>query len=108
MRNIVILNSLHFSYPLPILMRVSYNTLIVKQNTSDYYKYTKNNRPPQLYSEGNDRRTRQSRSAGAGKFRTSAPSATQLPCNMPCGVLLRSATKTGAGLFPQEKDPAPT
>jgi len=35
----VILNSLHFSYPLPILMRVSYNTLIVKQNTSDYYKY---------------------------------------------------------------------
>ena len=41
MRNIVILNSLHFSYPLPILMRVSYNTLIVKQNTSDYYKYTK-------------------------------------------------------------------
>ena len=30
MRNIVILNSLHFSYPLPILMRVSYNTLIVK------------------------------------------------------------------------------
>ena len=42
MRNIVILNSLHFSYPLPILMRVSYNTLIVKQNTSDYYKYTQN------------------------------------------------------------------
>ena len=42
MRNIVILNSLHFSYPLPILMRVSYNTLIVKQNTSDYYKYMKN------------------------------------------------------------------
>lgn len=42
MRNIVILNSLHFSYPLPILMRVSYNTLIVKQNTSDYYKYKKN------------------------------------------------------------------
>lgn len=42
MRNIVILNSLHFSYPLPILMRVSYNTLIVKQNTSDYYKYNKN------------------------------------------------------------------
>lgn len=41
MRNIVILNSLHFSYPLPILMRVSYNTLIVKQNTSDYYKYMK-------------------------------------------------------------------
>ena len=41
MRNIVILNSLHFSYPLPILMRVSYNTLIVKQNTSDYYKYRK-------------------------------------------------------------------
>ena len=41
MRNIVILNSLPFSYPLPILMRVSYNTLIVKQNTSDYYKYTK-------------------------------------------------------------------
>ena len=39
MRNIVILNSLHFSYPLPILMRVSYNTLIVKKNTSDYYKY---------------------------------------------------------------------
>lgn len=71
-------------------------------------KDTKNNRPPQLYSEGNDRRTRQSRSAGAGKFRTSAPSATQLPCNMPCGVPLRSATKTEAGLFPQEKDPAPT
>ena len=49
MRNIVILNSLHFSYPLPILMRVSYNTLIVKQNTSDYYKYKKmkanHNRP---------------------------------------------------------------
>ncbi len=44
MRNIVILNSLHFSYPLPILMRVSYNTLIVKQNTSDYYKYTNFNR----------------------------------------------------------------
>ena len=43
MRNIVILNSLHFSYPLPILMRVSYNTLIVKQNTSDYYKYNHNN-----------------------------------------------------------------
>ena len=42
MRNIVILNSLHFSYPLPILMRVSYNTLIVKQNTSDYYKYNNN------------------------------------------------------------------
>ena len=42
MRNIVILNSLHFSYPLPILMRVSYNTLIVKQNTSDYYKYKQN------------------------------------------------------------------
>ncbi|QUT63213.1 hypothetical protein INE84_02915 [Bacteroides uniformis] len=48
MRNIVILNSLHFSYPLPILMRVSYNTLIVKQNTSDYYKYTKLNH--HLYS----------------------------------------------------------
>lgn len=47
MRNIVILNSLHFSYPLPILMRVSYNTLIVKQNTSDYYKY---NEKHQLYS----------------------------------------------------------
>ncbi len=44
MRNIVILNSLHFSYPLPILMRVSYNTLIVKQNTSDYYKYRKNHK----------------------------------------------------------------
>ena len=44
MRNIVILNSLHFSYPLPILMRVSYNTLIVKQNTSDYYKYTEKNK----------------------------------------------------------------
>ena len=44
MRNIVILNSLHFSYPLPILMRVSYNTLIVKQNTSDYYKYKENRR----------------------------------------------------------------
>ena len=43
MRNIVILNSLHFSYPLPILMRVSYNTLIVKQNTSDYYKYNDKN-----------------------------------------------------------------
>ena len=43
MRNIVILNSLHFSYPLPILMRVSYNTLIVKQNTSDYYKYSEIN-----------------------------------------------------------------
>jgi hypothetical protein len=28
---------------LPILMRVSYNTLIVKQNTSDYYKYIENN-----------------------------------------------------------------
>ena len=44
MRNIVILNSLHFSYPLPILMRVSYNTLIVKQNTSDYYKYKEKNK----------------------------------------------------------------
>ena len=44
MRNIVILNSLHFSYPLPILMRVSYNTLIVKQNTSDYYKYMEKKR----------------------------------------------------------------
>ena len=61
----------------------------------DEVKYTKNNRPPQLYSEGNDRRTRQSRSAGAGKFRTSAPSATQLPCNMPCGVLLRMGFHCG-------------
>ncbi|OKY96591.1 MAG: hypothetical protein BHV66_00525 [Alistipes putredinis] len=74
----------------------------------DEVKYTKNNRSPQLYSEGNDRRTRQSRSAGAGKFRTPISSATQLPCNTPCGVPLRSATKTEAGLFPQEKDPAPT
>lgn len=49
MRNIVILNSLHFSYPLPILMRVSYNTLIVKQNTSDYYKYTKTIRESQVF-----------------------------------------------------------
>lgn len=49
MRNIVILNSLHFSYPLPILMRVSYNTLIVKQNTSDYYKYTKNHPSKELF-----------------------------------------------------------
>ena len=47
MRNIVILNSLHFSYPLPILMRVSYNTLIVKQNTSDYYKYRQTLRTPE-------------------------------------------------------------
>lgn len=46
MRNIVILNSLHFSYPLPILMRVSYNTLIVKQNTSDYYKYSQKHPSP--------------------------------------------------------------
>lgn len=30
MRNIVILNSLAFSYPLPVLMRVEYNSLIVK------------------------------------------------------------------------------
>ena len=51
MRNIVILNSLHFSYPLPILMRVSYNTLIVKQNTSDYYKYNKINKDIALYTE---------------------------------------------------------
>lgn len=49
MRNIVILNSLHFSYPLPILMRVSYNTLIVKQNTSDYYKYNKKEREMVIY-----------------------------------------------------------
>ena len=49
MRNIVILNSLHFSYPLPILMRVSYNTLIVKQNTSDYYKYTNKRGQCQIY-----------------------------------------------------------
>lgn len=48
MRNIVILNSLHFSYPLPILMRVSYNTLIVKQNTSDYYKYNQSVRAGQF------------------------------------------------------------
>ena len=41
MRNIVYQSTLPISYPLPILMRVSYNTLIVKQNTSDYYKYTK-------------------------------------------------------------------
>lgn len=40
MRNIVYQSTLPISYPLPILMRVSYNTLIVKQNTSDYYKYT--------------------------------------------------------------------
>lgn len=57
MRNIVILNSLHFSYPLPILMRVSYNTLIVKQNTSDYYKYSKKRphrlaQPPQINAFG--------------------------------------------------------
>ena len=51
MRNIVILNSLHFSYPLPILMRVSYNTLIVKQNTSDYYKYKQINKDIELYTE---------------------------------------------------------
>ena len=56
MRNIVILNSLHFSYPLPILMRVSYNTLIVKQNTSDYYKYTENYRDQQT-DLGHRRRT---------------------------------------------------
>ena len=49
MRNIVILNSLHFSYPLPILMRVSYNTLIVKQNTSDYYKYTEKQQEKQAF-----------------------------------------------------------
>ena len=30
MRNILILNSLAFSYPLPVLMRVEYNSLIVK------------------------------------------------------------------------------
>lgn len=51
MRNIVILNSLHFSYPLPILMRVSYNTLIVKQNTSDYYKYTNKTAKNQYFSD---------------------------------------------------------
>ena len=61
MRNIVILNSLHFSYPLPILMRVSYNTLIVKKNTSDYYKYTKIQRftprnPKSTYSQANKER----------------------------------------------------
>lgn len=50
MRNIVILNSLHFSYPLPILMRVSYNTLIVKQNTSDYYKYNEKRLPGKVHS----------------------------------------------------------
>ena len=42
MRNIVYQSTLPISYPLPILMRVSYNTLIVKQNTSDYYKYKQN------------------------------------------------------------------
>ena len=41
MRNIVILNSLAFSYPLPVLMRVSYKSLIVIQDTSDYHKYMK-------------------------------------------------------------------
>ena len=51
MRNIVILNSLHFSYPLPILMRVSYNTLIVKQNTSDYYKYRDFDRKREMFRE---------------------------------------------------------
>lgn len=30
MRNIVILNSLEFSYPLPVLMRVFYKALIIK------------------------------------------------------------------------------
>ncbi len=54
MRNIVILNSLHFSYPLPILMRVSYNTLIVKQNTSDYYKYMENPELVRLLLVGED------------------------------------------------------
>ncbi|EEB24551.1 hypothetical protein BACDOR_02981 [Phocaeicola dorei DSM 17855] len=29
MRNMVVLNSLPFSYPLPVLMRVSYKLLIV-------------------------------------------------------------------------------
>ena len=53
MRNIVILNSLHFSYPLPILMRVSYNTLIVKQNTSDYYKYNKKYSIESIYKQQN-------------------------------------------------------
>lgn len=43
MRNIVYQSTLPISYPLPILMRVSYNTLIVKQNTSDYYKYSEKN-----------------------------------------------------------------
>ena len=42
MRNIVILNSLAFSYPLPVLMRVSYKSLIVIQDTSDYHKYRQN------------------------------------------------------------------
>ena len=41
MRNIVILNSLAFSYPLPVLMRVEYNSLIVKLSTSNYHKYKK-------------------------------------------------------------------
>lgn len=41
MRNIVILNSPAFSYPLPVLMRVEYNSLIVKQDTSNYHKDSK-------------------------------------------------------------------
>ena len=63
MRNIVILNSLHFSYPLPILMRVSYNTLIVKQNTSDYYKYSDISRIIAIFGTGAPERNG---AAGAG------------------------------------------
>ena len=53
MRNIVILNSLHFSYPLPILMRVSYNTLIVTQTTADYYKYQETRSHTDGFGENN-------------------------------------------------------
>lgn len=58
MRNIVILNSLAFSYPLPVLMRVEYNSLIVKQSTSNYHKYTENYTAGQVlpfFSRGNKR-----------------------------------------------------
>ena len=51
MRNIVILNSLAFSYPLPVLMRVEYNSLIVKQSTSNYHKYSDNETKYNLLSD---------------------------------------------------------
>lgn len=46
MRNMAVLHSPAFSYPLPVLVRVLFNLLIFKGKILYYNKYTKKSRNP--------------------------------------------------------------